>query len=170
MKERIIKEVERLCNLAGVPVISSSFSLRGKVAGRFKAQGEDCGLHFNLIFATNHPEEYIARTVIHEVAHYVRYARNGYYGDRQPNGKRDSHGAKWRAVMQELGAKDTTRCHSYDTSVIPQTKRVYKKFEYSCDEGHKYELTAIRHNRSQKGTKYLCRECDSTLHFRGQIS
>lgn len=166
MKIEIIARVKELCLVADVPVIDIEFSLIGKVAGKFIYKGKACRLNFNLIFATNHPEEYLARTVTHEIAHYVRYYRNQYKHDRAANGNRDSHGLKWKSVMKELGATDITRCHSYDTSAIATRK--YKKFSYACDYGHKYELTSIRHNRSQKGMMwYNCRECDSRLHFKG---
>lgn len=165
VKNEIIEKVRELCLLAEVPFVQPTFDLKGKVAGQFSYNGRTCRLRFNLIFATNHPDEYMARTVPHEVAHFVRYYRNAYKHDMIGT-KRDIHGAKWRSVMKELGASDIKRCHSYDTSVIPS--RVYKKFSYSCDSGHEYELTAIRHNRAQKDTMwYNCRECDSRLHFRG---
>lgn len=168
MREKIIEKVRELCLLADVPFVEPTFELKGKVAGQFAYKGSSCGLRFNMIFATNHPDEYMARTVPHEVAHYVRYVRNGYKHDVLSNGKRDIHGAKWRAVMRELGASDSTRCHSYDTSVIASRK--YRKFSYSCDNDHAYELTTIRHNRVQRGqTTYFCRECRSELHFRGEL-
>jgi SprT protein len=164
MKDLITERVKELCTLANVPYIAPEFGLKGKIAGQFIYKCKTCRLNFNLIFAENHTEEYLARTVTHEVAHYVRYYRNSYAQDLLPSGKRDIHGAKWRAVMKELGATDIKRCHSYDTSVIPGRK--YKKFSYACDSGHTYQLTAIRHNRAQKGTMwYNCRECDSRLRF-----
>lgn len=165
MKNKIIEEVKRLCLVAKVPYVESRFTLKSKTAGTFNYKGKTCELNFNLIFAENHPDEYLTSTVPHEVAHYVRYVRNGFVHDM--NGKtRDCHGAKWSAVMIELGATDASRCHKYDTSSIATRK--YKRFSYSCDAGHSYELTTIRHNRSQKGMMwYNCRECGSRLYFRG---
>ena len=44
MKQELIDKVNSLCELAGVPAISTSFDLRGKVAGTFSARGKDVNI------------------------------------------------------------------------------------------------------------------------------
>jgi SprT protein len=167
MIDKIKKEVHRLCDKANVPVPGIDFTVVGTCAGKFI--GTNPRVDFNLGLANDYGDEFIARTVVHEVAHYVRYYRNGDEFDRHVNGRRDSHGKKWRTVMEELGAVDCTTYHKYEVSKYKTRK--YRMFEYMCPVcGSTYNLTTIRHNRATKGTKYICRQHDIVIKYVREVT
>ena len=165
MKDQIRNKVKELCAKANVPFIEPEFDLRGRDAGQVVTYDGDLSrarIRFNLPLAEMN-DNFIDRTPVHEVAHYVDYYRNGCKTRRSANGNRDMHGKYWKAIMRELGAQDEKRCHSYKGV---ERSRKYKMFAYACHAGHYYELTSIRHNKVLKGTmSYVCRECKSKLHF-----
>ena len=171
MKSQIINEVKRLCLLALVPVPEIRFDVKGTDGGNFThmVKSKEHWLDFNLLIAEDNQVEYITRTVMHEIAHYVRWMRNGKVGDRSENGRRDSHGAKWRAVMVELGATDITRCHSYDVAHLRARK--IRKFEYQCVScGTTYELTTIKHNRLLRNERhYVCHNDKANITLVGEL-
>ena len=143
-----------------MPVPRIEYNVVGTCAGKFTTYSKDNAheLAFNLILAEENQDVYIKRTVPHEIAHYVCWLRAGKQYERSASGNRISHGAKWKAVMSELGASDAARCHSYDVSSV--STRKYKMYEYQCERcGKSMELTSIKHNRIISGKQnYVCRE------------
>ena len=55
--------------------IPVDFTVKGKTAGVFRYPEKSIG--FNEILAAQNFEDFIARTVPHEVAHYIDYTKNG---------------------------------------------------------------------------------------------
>ena len=148
MKKEIIAEVERLLNIVNLPMIECRFTLRSFTAGTFcvREGGKQLYFNFNLKLAETNPE-YIERTVVHEVAHYVNYMR----------GSGSAHDSAWKKVMIELGAKDTSLYHTYDISAVGVA--------YMCpNHGIRY-LSKIQHNNIVRGkyTHYNCSKCKEKL-------
>lgn len=106
------------------------FNKRGTTAG--VANHRDWTVNFNAVLLMENTEEFLSRTVPHELAHLGTYL---VYPDSMTGGitfdrfgrprreKRDIHGYYWQEVMRVLGVKDISRCHSYDVS----NARVKKK-------------------------------------------
>lgn len=133
-----------------MPVIR--FDLRGKAAGMVVfRQRQNTTIRYNRVMLAENGADFIEQTVPHEVAHLVV---------RQLHGARARpHGAEWRSLMRFFGA-EPKRCHSFAVSQPPA--RVMRYFLYRCECRH-HRLSAIRHNRSQLGTSYLCRRCGTRL-------
>jgi len=162
-ESQILYTVQKLCNKAYVPIAVVNNKVTSKVAGYFHA-GKNSFLDFNLKIAKENPDTFI-ETVIHEVAHYVRYVRNGNKLDMLPCGKRvDMHGTKWKAVMNEFGIENPQRCHSYKV----ESTRKQRKWEYECGCS-KHRISTVLHNRMQNGQRRLCNSCKGGLEFTGKL-
>lgn len=135
------------------PAIPVRHDIKGKCAGQFcRRQGGLKYLRFNPVLAKENQGRF-DDTVIHEVAHYVAFELNeGHY--IRP------HGVEWKSVMMQLGIRNPKTCHSMNVGNV--TTRKNKTFSYACN-CNTFELTSIRHNRSQKGTTYYCRKCKGGL-------
>ena len=161
-QQAVIKQTRYFLKLASdafgktfdVPEIR--FDLSGKAAGYFRCYSNGhCLINFNQALLQQNEQEFLSRTVPHEVAHLVCYQ---LYGKRiKP------HGEKWKAVMKLFGA-DSSRCHDYDLSQIKT--RQYRRFQYQCS-CRIHHLTSIRHNRVMSGQRYICKECNQQLSFQG---
>ena len=127
-----------------------SFRLRGKTAGTANYGKQE--IRYNAVLLEENGDNFLGRTVPHEVAHLVTRQK---YGNRA-----SAHGYEWKSVMRAFGL-NPTRCHSYDVS-NSTVKTVKRGFEYKCS-CRTYDLTVIRHKRIMKGAKYTCRSCKTTL-------
>ena len=126
--------------------------LKGKNAGYFRVQRNGHALiNYNPELYQQYAEDFLLRTVPHEVAHLVAYQEFGR--------KIRPHGQEWKNVMRLFGA-DIRRCHNYDVAEIQS--RQYRTFSYHCD-CMEHTLTAIRHNRIKKGQIYQCKKCRQPL-------
>lgn len=122
------------------------YNLRGATAGR--ASYTEWYIQLNPVLLMENLEDFIARTVPHELAHLATdriYPEAHNRGDndeaagifrmmslrgrrfRRP--KREIHGTRWQEIMRVLGVKDITRCHQYDTTNVSQRKA---RHEYKC--------------------------------------
>lgn len=135
-----------------IPRPAIRFDLRGKSAGQARTGGGKGPLiRYNRILLMRHTEEFLQRTVPHEVAHLVAFRLCG-------TGIRP-HGPEWGAIMKLFGAAPE-RCHSYDVEDL-QTRRL-RRYLYRC-ACRAHELTSIRHNRIEAGQVYHCRSCGQAL-------
>lgn len=125
--------------------------LRGQGAGTACSRVGGMYLRFNPKIAMANYVEFMKATVPHEVAHLVDMKMRG----------RSDHGPKWKAIMRAFGVT-ATRCHNYTKGVAKA--RQIKQFQYAC-KCSTFQLTSIRHNRSQRGTKYYCSKCRGPLFF-----
>ena len=106
--DRIRFCVELIRTRTGIilPYPRISFDLRGAVAGRaFYAQNM---IKINPILLAENPEDFVARTPGHEVAHLAAFRGYGYI---------EPHGREWAAMMAVLG-QPAIRCHNYDTAIV----------------------------------------------------
>ena len=134
------------------PRVETRFDLRGRGAGQVRRQvGEVWAVRYNPALLSRHGEDFLARTVPHEVAHIIAFHRHG--PRIQP------HGPEWQAIMHLFGVPPT-RCHDYDVSDL-QT-RTLDRFPYRCG-CRSHLLTSIRHGRILRGQRYLCRACGQAL-------
>ena len=128
------------------------FDLSGKAAGMalFPHRASPI-IRYNVLLLAENREDFLRRTVPHEVAHVV--ARHLFGRRIKP------HGPEWRQVMVLFGA-DPSRCHDYDISRA--SRRRLKRFDYRCN-CRSHQLTSIRHNRVLQGQVYLCLKCRQPL-------
>ena len=124
------------------------FRLRGMTAG--KAWLTKNKIQYQPVLLGDNAQDFLARTVPHEVAHIVAWE---VFGD-------NGHGNGWKAVMRAFGVTDVTRCHSYDVSKVANQQ---KRIPYRCN-CKVHQLSGIRASRLEKGiTLYRCGLCGSTL-------
>ena len=91
---------------------------------------------FNPVLLMENVDDFIDRTVPHELAHLANHiiypeshARDLVWTGRgYKRTKRDVHGDNWQEIMRVLGGP-TTRCHQYDTTSV---KREKPKYAYMC--------------------------------------
>lgn len=108
-------------------------------------------------------EDFIARTVPHEVAHLIDYIVNPQNFQssltltrtgRYKRSKRDLHGADFKFIMTTvLGCNDGDRCHTYDTSNAAVKRRRAANYIWICkeDPSIEMELGPKRHRKQQIG-------------------
>ncbi len=111
-----------------------------------------CVVRINLGMAKLNWPGFLSRTPGHEVCHIYAHQQWGCDGT--------GHGRGWKHTMQDAGF-EPSRYHSYDTSAIP-VKSKKATYAYSCG-CQIYHLSAIRHNRIQRGIEYSCQKCGGTL-------
>lgn len=129
------------------------FDLRGQAAGQCVWRpGRAPLLRFNLALARCHPQDFLATTVAHEVAHLATVACHG---------RVRPHGPEWQAMMRHLGIATPQRCHDY--AIEKAAVRRQRRWDYRCD-CRLHQVTTTRHKRMQEqGMKYLCRHCGGAL-------
>ena len=143
------------------------YDIRGTVAGRADIYGWE--VKFNPILLMENIDDFINRTVPHEMAHLVDYQLHPEnfestvtwvpgYGARRT--KRDIHGYTWKSIMIVFGA-DPSRCHSYDTKNARVKKRGRAKHVWSCCGcGREMHLGPVRHRNMIGGAvQYWMRDC-----------
>lgn len=150
----VLAQAAALCDAHRVPLPDPlvRLDLRGQAAGqaRWRA-GERPVLRFNRQIAERHTADFLARTVVHEVAHLVTLACHG---------RTRPHGREWRAVMAELGIPQAERCHDYPVSA--DEVRRQRRWAYRCGCAE-HAVSTTRHKRILRGARYLCRRCGGPL-------
>lgn len=133
------------------------FNLTGRVGGWANSYTNQ--ISFNGALLVQHVEDYIARTVPHELAHLATDKIYGQeYTPRRPKKepKRIIHGARWMEVMAVLGV-EPSRCHEYDTS---QTHKPKTKYEYICPNCQKSHVFGPKaHSNQQVRPRFYCTAC-----------
>lgn len=158
MKDAVRLEVRKWIEVArefypnyNIPMPSVVFSERMTSAGgrcSWNPSENHYTLKFSLdIMRRNDITEFMERTVPHEVAHIVQHS---VYKDM-------NHGSTFDYVMRTVfhrTAKQSSRCHSYDT--VKKEKMLKGKgfYRYVCPTCKNIVmLTEIRHWRVQRGMK-----------------
>lgn len=157
LKERVescFKRAERYFNRSFErPAIC--FKLRGQKAG--VAHICENRLRFNPVLYEENREHFLLHTVAHEVAHLVSYSLYGKH--IRP------HGPQWQAVMQKVYQLPPQRCHNY---AVKRAARTHYLYRCDCPKREPFALSAQRHARINKGMHYLCKACNSRLHYINQ--
>lgn len=78
-----------------------------------------------------------------------------------PNHKQ-AHGPEFRTIMSALHANGSTR-HTMGTVETTKRTRVVQTFRYICMCRNDIQVSSIRHNRIQTGTKYYCKQCKQPI-------
>jgi SprT protein len=166
-KKKLEQEVARCCKIAkerfGVDlkpkIIYSHPSFKQRHAGM--AIYESSTLVYNPWFLENQTNEFIDRTVPHEVAHLV--VRSLQEGNKA-GWKIDPHGPVFRKVMTAFGVPATQRTekHDYDISVLPDYQ---SKFIYQCVKcQHIHALGKPNHAAMLTNPqRYSCVKCNNEI-------
>ena len=142
-----------------LPLPIVDVNIRGCVAGR--ARLTQWRISYNYELFIHNQQEFLDRTVPHEVAHMIVYKAFGVEAARR------AHGNYWKMVMSRIGANHIERCHNYDTSKVCQARsKQARKFVYKCNCMEEHILTSICHRRIiQNGQKYFCKRCKQRITF-----
>lgn len=133
------------------------YTKRGRVAGTADIRAWE--VNFNATLLMENIEDFIARTVPHEMAHLIDYQLNPSNFEGGWGRKRSVHGPTWKRIMTIIGAENS-RCHSYDTTNSRVKKGRQNKHVYVCKTcGKEMKLGAQRHRKMQTGTRYWMRGC-----------
>lgn len=142
------------------------FKVKGLVAGyaSLNFHTGSCTLDFNEAIMEDNFDDFVDRTVPHEVAHYCSMLLKGQI---KRGSKTEYHGAHWRSIMRFFGVDDIKRCHSY--RVDKANRKMRRRFSYKCDCGYDHQLATVTHNRIQREQKsFICKDCRSTLTWTGK--
>ncbi|MBK9130244.1 MAG: SprT-like domain-containing protein [Gammaproteobacteria bacterium] len=133
-----------------VPVL---FDLKGRASGMYRVQRGIRVIRYNPWLFARYPEDSLAVTVPHEVAHYIVDCLYGLHRVRP-------HGPEWRAVMNAFGV-NTSATTRYDLDGIPMRRQ--RRYTYRCD-CLVHQLSTRRHNLILRGVaSYHCRRCGGHL-------
>ncbi len=137
-----------------IPSVPVRCDLRGRAAGQVRHYPDGrIEIRYNLGIARLQPEDFVAHTVPHEVAHVLV----GWLYERRVR----PHGPEWQAMMRYLGAKPE-RCHDFALAETV-TRRRQRRWTYHC-ACRKHLLSTTRHNRIRRGERrYQCRDCGEIL-------
>jgi len=137
-----------------IPMPPINFNLKGRCAGqycntfvRYTGMSIDEHLKFNMEIAVQNSQDFINRTVPHEVAHLV--AQRLY-------GRGVNHDHRWQNIMTQYFNTDPSRCHNYDMTNV--TVKRQRRFEYGCG-CRTFQITTVRHNKILRGRVYNCGSC-----------
>lgn len=177
VKHRVAKKVNECIDKANLhfnrtyPIPTIHYDVRG-TRGGYQERGE---LHFNPILLMENVEDFMERTVPHELAHWIdtvnggnaRPANDSYQvlssmilgGRKVRRAKRSIHGPTWQHICRVLGMRDITRTHRYDVTNARVKLKV--KFEYKCNNCAKtIFMSSVRHNKFRMGrSTYWCSAC-----------
>ena len=176
MKQQILDKVEECFQIAE-RYFNREFERPKNII--FKRNGTTGGyshyskreLMFQLDLAEHHGDDFLNRTVPHELAHYVQRAVYGYYNSY---GKKVMpHGREWKSIMRNVFRLEPSRCHSYDTTVTKTRKGFkQKRFQWKCD-CRTFELTTRMHNACLTFKRQhphldhynrVCKRCRGNIH------
>lgn len=131
------------------------YNVRGTIAG--KAWYKKWIVGFNPVLLAENVDDFIARTVPHEICHLATELIYPHAHVRVLGKKRSPHGSEWASIMTALGA-DSSRCHSYDVENARVKRTNTYAYKCSCC-GHKFELGPKRHAKIQRGAVYWHPQC-----------
>lgn len=172
-EERIAAAVESFLDVAYFKEVSipGNYSIRTvkvlrTTAGDVRSRDDSSGdrhyrIRFNWFIARDQIEEFIARTVPHELAHMLAEHRYGF--DVQP------HGKEWDDMCVVLTGSTQARQHEYN---VPDfARRRQRRFDYRCAcTDNQYWLSTTMHNRLQNPSNTQhCRNCGSELEHTGVV-
>ena len=132
-----------------------TWDLKGTVGGQ--AYLNQNMIRINMEAFAKYKDHYKKQTIGHEFAHLVAYNALGHRG----------HGRSWARVMRKFNLFPD-RCHDYDLTPASVVNRQYL---YECDKcGKEFTLTAIRHNKMQKGKQRYRHSTDGgQLVYKGKV-
>lgn len=140
-------------NKITIPTVD--YKKRGRAAGT--AYPGRNNITLNSILLVENADDFIDRTVGHEVAHIFSWQLFGAAGK--------GHGRLWKIVMGWIG-QSATRCHTFNTSNSRQ-KRTVKRHVYGCG-CREFKLTTGKHNKVLRNQMQpYCTSCNENLKYIG---
>lgn len=130
-----------------LPLPEVNFKQRGQSAGSFWAK--DNSLRFNAVLYQENPTIFLNEIVPHEVAHWAVFHLFG----RVP-----PHGRQWQWVMTQVFKLPAKRTHQLDVTSVSGPQ-----FRYQCQCEEPHFLSRYRHNKVQRGARYICKKCRTAL-------
>lgn len=107
---------------------------------------------FNIDFAEQDYDTLLNDTIPHEVAHAVVFQLKKL--GKLPYNVR-VHGKEWRRVATILGCRPRA---TTSTCAVLKSKKTIRRYQYRLGDGKCYMLSAMAHNRIQRGTGlYRCK-------------
>lgn len=153
-----IKEIEKAIRKywgpfeMGYPSLpKTEYNIRGSSAGqvRYTREGVE-RLRFNLTLAKQNLNEFLTRTVPHELGHILAFYRHG---------PKAGHGQGWKQACKDLGMKEITRCHNYK---VPRSAR--KPHDVQCVTCKEvFFVTKKVYKRILENQRYSHNPCKSKL-------
>lgn len=162
IKDRIILEVYKTVNLFNSLLgerrsidfssIEIRFSLRGKTAGTATFYDETKKiLNFNMILARDNFDDFIDRTVDHEVAHIY---------EQEFFTTKENHGETWKNLMILIG-KNPEQYHHYSLNSIASFSNKGKVLCEKC--GNEFYISNTIMEKITTGLKYHHKNCGGSL-------
>jgi SprT protein len=154
-----IKEYKAKAEQAGytLPQLFVRFDIKGAFSGQaIRGQGKYT-IRFNPTIARENMEEFLVRTVPHELAHILQFVH-------KPNATRP-HGKEWDFFCRLLIGKSIPRCHSYEVAHLKR-KRQTKHYLFQCGcAGKTHRVSSVIYGRILKGRSYYCGKCHAKISF-----
>jgi SprT protein len=122
---------------------SISYNLSGKTAGTATYQRNH--IRLNAVLLMENTEEFIARTVPHELGHLITWEMysNDWSFYNRSTGRIAHHGLRWKSICTLIGMDDVTRCHQYDVS---NSGRKSTQYVWGCQCGAIMAVSKVKHN------------------------
>ncbi len=153
-KERLDALLKKADNLFGVNLkIDLTYDLKGSCTigqCRKTPNGYTIRLHEELLY--KYGFIYLNDVLNHEFAHAIQMEIYKY--------KTKPHGKEWKNILSKL---ENTQ---YNPKLRPKYEIIKKSkstYNYKCNCNQIHKLSKTRHNRIQKGTKYICKKCKGFL-------
>ncbi len=109
-------------------------------------------LRFNRALLMRYQQQFVDEVAPHECAHLVAYQQFGR--------KIRPHGPEWQGIMRDVFDREPRVTHRFEVARPQRAQYVY----YCGCEERTHRLSAIRHNRIQRGsTRYICQHCRGEL-------
>lgn len=139
-----------------LPQVGIHFDLSGGTAGMFRVRDGLREIRYNPWIFAKYWQENLASTVPHEVAHFIVHETRGRRRVRP-------HGPEWRRWMAFFDA-DPAVTFDLDLTGVPRRRQRTHAYRCPC---RAHELSTTRHNRVQRGNRYLCSYCHGPLVYTG---
>lgn len=152
IKEVVLECFNKALPRDKIPFVDVQYRTNMKRVAGLAYESNKIELNIQLLLANG--KEFISRTVVHEAAHLIT---NIMFPDAK-----QAHGPDWRHVMRIIGATDTERTHSYDTSVALSGE--YYRYACGCKD-RSHTLSPLKHKRINSGQIYSCKKCKSRLAY-----
>jgi len=122
-------------------------------------------LNKDLCFNPKYWNKQLNDTLPHEICHLV----SGLINDVYYHGRHTAHGRAWKECMRVIGLVPN-RCGHLDDEIKEtiSLRIVKRKYVYECPCGKTFNLTAVLHNKIQRGNNRTCRACHGRIVFKGE--
>jgi len=160
IKECFEIATKKLSSKISPPVFEGVEFFSGSQTAGYVIPSRTNKVFLNLELFTKNESHFKSQTIPHEVAHIFADYLNDSRGVVET-----AHGQTWKRIMQQIFQLTPIRCHSYDTTGIGRTRKL---FRYICS-CRKIDVGAHRHKKMSLGAKYHCTKCKKTLVFLSEL-